>query len=508
MSGIVAAYGNPNLWDIKKMQKMVKHRGKYNDGIFQKGKVILAQNYFEADKGEDTNWEIPVYIPGHKNTRICYDGQIGNHQRLIEQFGIFDGPYREERLLISLYKKYKNGMLEYLKDAIFAFIISNGKKFLAARDALGIKTFFYGYSKNKETIYFSTELKSLLVVTKDVYEFPPGHYMDQSGNLKQFSHLPAMVAGNLEDETVKNIVHHLVKIVRRTIYDRIDLNYCTGCLLSGGLDSSIIATLFNQYHQKVRGSEARIKTFVLGVEENQDLKHARLMSEFLHSEHCEFKVNLENIIKILPKVVYHLESFDPSLVRSSASNYLIAQYACQKGIQVLLSGEGGDELFCGYDHFKEQDKEGIFLEQKECLKSIHNNAALRLDRMNACHSIKVIAPFISEELLNLAMEIPIHYKIKQSGNKMIEKWILRKAFENELPPKITWRTKEEFSKGSGSATALSRHFNHVISDDEFRKGKNKYPLIRNKEELYYFQLFVEYFGEGKAVQTVGQWNRT
>lgn len=508
MSGIVAGYGNPKLTEIEEMQKRAKHRGKYNSGIFQKGKVILAQNYFEADKGEKTDWEIPVYIPEDKNTRICYDGQIGNNNMLAEQFGIFDGPYQEERLLISLYKKYQNRLLEYLKNAIFAFVISDGEKLLAARDGLGIKTLFYGYSNNKQTTYFSTELKSLLAVTNNVYEFPPGHYVDQNGQFKRFAQLPKMATGNLEEQKVKNITNHLAKIVRRDIQHRIDLTYNTGCLLSGGLDSSIIATLFNQYNQQINGPESHIKTFALGVADNGDLKYARIMSEFLKSEHYELKIKLEDIIEILPKVVYHLESFDPSLVRSSASNYLIAQYAGQQGIQVLLSGEGGDELFCGYDHFKDTCDQAIFKEQKECLKALHNNAALRLDRMNACHSIKVIAPFISEELLNFAMEIPTNYKLKQTEDGYIEKWILRKAFENDLPEKIAWRTKQEFSKGSGSANVLEKHFNKIISNKEFNKGKKQYPLIRNKEEYYYFKLFIDYFGEGKAVETVGQWDRT
>jgi len=491
------------------MQKIAKHRGKYNSGIFQKDKVILAQNYFEADKGEETDWEIPVYIPEDKDTRICYDGQIGNNNMLAEQFGIFDGPYREERLLISLYKKYQNRILvEYLKDAIFAFIISDGEKFLAARDVLGIKTLFYGYSEDKKTIYFSSELKSLLEVTKNVYEFPPGHYMDQDGQFKRFAQLPRMVTGNLEEQKAKNISNHLAKIVRRNIQYKLDLTYNTGCLLSGGLDSSIIATLFNQYNQQINGPEAQIKTFALGVGENEDLKYARIMSEFLKSEHYELKIKLEDIIEVLPKVVYHLESFDPSLVRSSASNYLIAQHAGQQGIQVLLSGEGGDELFCGYDHFKEYCNTTIFEEQKDCLKALHNNAALRLDRMNACHSIKVIAPFISEDLFNIAMEIPINYKLKQTENGFTEKWILRKAFEKDLPQEITWRTKAEFSKGSGSANVLEQYFSNSITDSEFEDGKKKYAIVRNKEEYYYFKLFIDYFGEGKAVDTVGQWDRT
>lgn len=509
MSGIVAAFGNPKLSEIQQMQETIKHRGKYASGIFQKKDVILGQNYFEVDKGRKGLMDIPVHSPKDSETRICYDGQMGNWETLAQQFGVKNEPFIEERILLTLFKKYEKGMLEYLKDTIFTFVISDGKKLLVARDILGIKTLFYGYNKNADTIYFSTELKSLIQITSDVYEFPPGHYMDNSGQLKKFGKLPALATGNMENEKIDNIAQTLVNIVEERFYRRIDLKYKIGCLLSGGLDSSIISSIFNKFNIKNNGRGARIKTFSVGVGENEDLKYARLMSKYINSEHYEVKATVSEIINILPRVIYYLESFDPSLVRSSVSNFLVARYARSQGIQILLSGEGGDELFGGYTHFKDSSKKNIFKQQKDTLKALHDNAALRLDRMNSCHSIKVITPFISEELLNFALEIPIEYKIKKMDNgNMIEKWILRKAFKEQLPASIIWRTKQEFSKGSGSANVLKNYFNEIISDKEFLEEKRAYPLIRNKEELYYFRIFIKYFGDGKAIQTVGQWNYT
>ena len=509
MSGIVAAFGNPKLSEIQQMQETIKYRGKYASGIFQKKDVILGQNYFEVDKGRKGLMDIPVHSPKDSQTRICYDGQMGNWETLAQQFGVKNEPFIEERILLTLFKKYEKGMLEYLKDTIFAFIISDGKKLLAARDTLGIKTLFYGYNKNADTIYFSTELKSLIKVTSDVHEFPPGHYLDNSGQLKKFGQLPALATGNMENENTNNIAQTLVNIIEKGFCHRINLKYKTGCLLSGGLDSSIIASEFNKFNIKNNGSGARIKTFSVGVGENEDLKYARLMSKYINSEHYEVKATVSEIINILPQVIYYLESFDPSLLRSAVSNFLISRYANSQGIQVLLSGEGGDELFCGYTHFKDSSEKNIFKQQKDTLKALHNNAALRLDRMNSCNSIKVITPLVSEELLNFALEVPIKYKIKKMDNgTMIEKWILRKAFEGKLPDAITWRTKQEFSKGSGSANILKDYFNEIISDKEFLEEKRKYPLVRNKEELYYFRIFIKYFGDGKAIQTVGQWNYT
>jgi asparagine synthase (glutamine-hydrolysing) len=198
------------------------------------------------------------------------------------------------------------------------------------------------------------------------------------------------------------------------------------------------------------------------------------MSKYINSEYYEIRATVSEIIDILPQIIYYLESFDPSLVRSTISNFLISRYAHSQGIQILLSGEGGDELFCGYTHFKDSSEKNIFKQQKETLEALHDNAALRLDRINSCISIKVITPLVSEELLNFALEIPIEYKIKKMDNgNMIEKWILRKAFEEQLPASITWRTKQEFSKGYGSAKVLKNHFNKIISDKEFLEEKKK-----------------------------------
>jgi asparagine synthase (glutamine-hydrolysing) len=229
------------------------------------------------------------------------------------------------------------------------------------------------------------------------------------------------------------------------------------------------------------------------------------MASHLDSEHYELIVGLEELIEALPQVIYYLESFDPSLVRSSVSNYLISRHAKEQGIQVLLSGEGGDEVFCGYKYLGHCTTEDLFAKQMECIGFLHNNASLRLDRMNLCHSVRVVAPLISGELLQYSLAIPPQYKQKPEGNQKIEKWIFRKAYESLLPESIVWRSKQEFSQGSGSANVLPAYFEEQIPDRELAEAQAKYPMIRSKEELHYFRLFTEHFGTDHAVQTVGQW---
>ncbi len=503
MSGLAIACGNSSRNEVEAIIQTIAHRGPYASAIHEADKIILAQNYLQADgvvSGEGT--KIPVRSPSNPNLMICYDGQMGNWTDLAGDHNISDEPFREERLLLALYEKYGKEMLKYLTDAIFSLVITDGKDILAARDLLGIKTLFYGW-KDK-TLYLASELKGVLQVTKEVYEFPPGHYMDRSGQLTKFAELPKR-APKLWDFSVGAMAHDIREIIERSFNNRIDFAVPTGGLLSGGMDSSVINYIGSKAYKEKFGRSARLRTFALGVGESSDIHSARIIAKHIDSEHHELIVDLKQMLDALPEVIYYLESFDPSLVRSSVSNYLISRYAKEQGTQVLLSGEGGDEVFCGYKYLADCTTEELFTKQMECIGFLHNNASLRLDRMNMCNSIRVVAPLISGELLQYAMAIPPQYKQKPEGSQKTEKWIFRKAYEDLLPEPIVWRSKQEFSQGSGSANVLSAYFEEHIPDHELTEAQGRHPKIRSKEELYYFRLFTEHFGTGRAVETVGQW---
>ncbi|MFC1874252.1 asparagine synthase-related protein [Chloroflexota bacterium] len=502
MSGLAVAYGNPDRTEVEAIMRKIVHRGPDVSGIYEGDSLILAQNYLRADGIGGSGSRIPVRSTNRPNLMIIYDGQMGNWAELAREYNISDGPFREERLLLALYEKHDKEMLQYLTDTIFTLIISDGKDLFAARDLLGIKTLFYGYKDG--TLYFASELKGILAVTGDVHEFPCGHYMDTSGQFTPFATLPT-TPPKYRESSVDEMAADIRDIIERSFRSRVDFSLPTAGLLSGGMDSSVINYLGSQVYREKFGQNARLKTFAIGVGESEDIINARLIADQIDSEHHEVTVNLEQILEVLPKVIYYLESFDPSLVRSSASNYLISRYARESGIQVLLSGEGGDEVFCGYKYMGHCPTEELFAKQMECIGFLHNNASLRLDRMNSCHSIRVVTPLISGELLQYSLAIPPQYKQKPGGNEKIEKWIFRKAYENLLPESIVWRSKQEFSQGSGSAGVLPGYFEEQIPDQELDEAQAKYPLIRSKEELHYFRLFIERFGDGHAVDTVGQW---
>jgi len=504
MSGFIVGFGKPDPWDVTSMFNAISHRGPYRSGTWKReDRVVMAQNYLRADTGPmDAIFPLPVFALGDENLRICYDGQMGGWKETAHAEGAFDGPLREERFFLELYRRYGRKMLDRLSDAIFAFVICDGNEILAARDLLGIKTLFYG--RKEGTLYLASELKALAGITDDLHEFPPGHMMTGEARPVRFARLPDSPPEKMQDDPGRMAVD-IRDIIQRSFNARVDFSVTTAGLLSGGIDSSVISSLAVGAMREKRGPKEKLSTFALGVGESEDTRCARIVAGHLGTDHHELIVDLDHLLAALPEVIYHLESFDPSLVRSAVSNFLISKHAAERGFEVLLSGEGGDEVFCGYTYLKKYPLDELFARQMECIGFLHNNASLRLDRMNLCNNVKVVAPLISGELLSYAMTIPPEYKQRPDGDGRVEKWIFRKAYEQDLPESIVWRPKKEFSQGSGSADVLPRYFDETIEDVELEETRKRYPVIRSKEELAYFHIFSNHFGSPGAVETVGQW---
>jgi asparagine synthase (glutamine-hydrolysing) len=504
MSGLVVGYGTADLDAVGDLLSHIGHRGPFRSGSYVHGKVAMAQNYLHADcPGAAPDAAIPVPAADAPELRICYTGQIGGAAG-VRGTELADGPFGEEQAILSLYQQHGSGLFDYLDDAIFAFVISDGSRLLAARDVFGIKTLYYGYRDG--TIYLASELKGLVPVTSEVYEFPPGHYMDEEGRLQQFASLPD-VQPPPSSAPLSELIATTKEIVARAVRSRIDFAVPTGCLLSGGMDSSVISLLAAEYSRETGRSEP-LPTFAMGVTGSGDIPTARLVADQIGSDHHEVVMDLEEMLPSLPDVIYYLESFDPSLVRSALGNFLVTRYAKQQGIEVLLSGEGGDEMFAGYAHMKTVPPSEIFGLQMACFRMLHSNAALRLDHMNECHSVRVVAPLVSGELFRFVMSMPVEYKVRQERGQPFGKWIFRKAYEPDLPEAIVWRPKLEFSQGTGLADLLPDRIGGMVSDEELREAQSDFPFVRSKEELYYFRLFAEHFGTGRAVETVGQWVST
>ncbi|HLV10569.1 MAG TPA: asparagine synthase-related protein, partial [Halanaerobiales bacterium] len=395
--------------------------------------------------------------------------------------------------LLKLYEEHGKDCVNYMNGP-FALAIADGRDIFVARDPLGLKPLYY--SKHRDKILFASEIKGLTPHSKDIRTFPPGHYYhSQEGFNKYFSGLGNKDTINSRKEAASKIRHLLIEAVNKRINDVKK----PGIYLSGGIDSSVLVAAASRIIDN-------IKTFAVGTQNSQDLKKARIVADFIGTDHYQYIYNINEVINIIPEVVYQLESFDQYLVRSSLANYFVARLAKQQGVELVLCGEGGDELFGGYHYLKDiKDTEKIKKELKILAMAGHSNGFQRVDRINMAHSLLYDMPFMDKTVREYAFSIPVKWKLY--GDKdPIEKWILRKAFENDLPEEIVWRKKEKFFKGAKTTDIIKQYIEETISDEEYRKDKKIADdfVLRSKEELYYYRIFKNNYPQSSILKTIGR----
>jgi asparagine synthase (glutamine-hydrolysing) len=221
-----------------------------------------------------------------------------------------------------------------------------------------------------------------------------------------------------------------------------------------------------------------------------------MVADYLGTEHHEYIYTVDEMMDILPTVIYYLESYDPSIIRSAIPNYFLAKLASEY-VTVVLSGEGADELMGGYHYLKDYDSsDALQHELVRITDGLHDCNLQRLDRMTMAHGLEGRVPFLDTEFIKLAVAVDLDQRLNP-GNA-VEKWALRKAFEDYLPDEVIWRKKSQFAIGAGSADAFVRIAEDAISDADFRQGKKQFEAetgqeLSGKEELYYYQIFREYF---------------
>lgn len=357
------------------------------------------------------------------------------------------------------------------------------------RDELGVMPLYYGYTSNSE-LCFAAEVKALLEITNDIRELPPGHQL-QNGEEKSYFQLqkkPSL------DQSPREIATELRDRLENSIQERIQGTQESGSLLSGGLDSSAISAL-------ARPHVKRFHTFAAGTPNAPDLTHARDVAAHIDSQHHEIVVKLSDLLRVLPKVIYHLESFDALLVRSSLTHYLVARLASDY-VPAVFSGEGGDELFAGYDYLKKLKPEHLQDELLDITGRLHNTALQRVDRCTSAHGIIALVVFLDPAVVSLALRIPSAYKLRRN----VEKWILRLSLEKLLPDAVVNRPKAKFWEGAGVGDLISEYAEGQISDEDFRRERKlvNRTMLNSKEELMYYRIFRDHFGDLDDLSWVGR----
>jgi len=506
MCGIAGCLGVEDKKTIERMLDALPHRGPNDRGIHIFNNMVFGHtrlSIVDVAKGHQ-----PI-LTNNGQTGIICNGEIYNfrqlREKLVNKYRFTTGSDTE--VILHLYREKGPECVREL-DGMFAFAIFDGDNFMLARDPIGIKPLYYGYVDKK--LYFASELGAMsLAGVKEVHEFPAGHYYTPGEGFVCYYEIPPVRDHRLVDmeETCRLIRDTFIRSVKKRLLA--DTEIPIGSFCSGGLDSSLVAAIAAE-------EIPHLHTFVVGMKdengaESDDLKASRVAAKHIGSNHHELIFTENDYYEALPVVIKKLESYDPSLVRCAVPCYFTCKLAAEY-VTVVLTGEGADELFNGYHYMKHISSETINQEGRRCVGTLHNINLQRADRMGMYFSLELRVPFLDVQMVDLAMQIPADFKIRESekAGDRIEKWILRKAFENTgyLPEDILWRYKVQYTQGAGCESLGEKLAESEISEDEYQRinAENPRAVINSREAAYYFKIFRRYHPQDSVLGSIGIWN--
>ncbi len=517
MCGIVCAFDlkqpasvlRPRLLE---MSGKLRHRGPDWNGIFSSDNAILTHERLAIV--DPASGRQPI-LSADGQLILAANGEIYNHRELRKDLeGSYDFQTRSDcEVILALYEKEGTAFLDRL-NGIFGFALYDlrNDRYFIARDHMGIIPLYTGRDKDG-TFYVASELKALEGICVQIEAFPPGHYMssETQGLQKWYSRDWMDYEAVGENETdIDALRVGLEQAVHRQLMS--DVPY--GVLLSGGLDSSITSAIAKKYAaMRVETDDAteawwpRLHSFSVGLEGSPDLEAARKVAEHIGTVHHEVKFTIQEGLDALRDVIYHLETYDITTVRASTPMYLMARVIKSMGIKMVLSGEGADELFGGYLYFhKAPDSRAFHEETVRKLDKLHLYDCLRANKSLAAWGIEGRVPFLDKEFMDIAMRL--NPKDKMIGAGRMEKWVLRKAFEADLPESVAWRQKEQFSDGVGYSwiDTLKEIVDREVTTEQLTHAEYRFPIQTptTKEEYYYREIFESHFPSDAAARSVPQ----
>ncbi|MCK5906047.1 MAG: asparagine synthase B, partial [Flavobacteriales bacterium] len=397
-------------------------------------------------------------------------------------------------------------------NGIFAFTLYNKVtgEYLVARDHMGIIPLYVGWDK-KGQFFVSSELKALEGVCSKIEEFKPGHYMtSDDGVMKQWYKRDWTDYENIKDNSTD--MGELKDALESAVHRQLMTDVPYGVLLSGGLDSSVISAIAKKYAAKrIEENDKgdawwpQLHSFAVGLVGSPDLIAAAKVAKHIGTIHHEVHFTVQEGLDAVRDVIYHLETYDVTTIRASTPMYLMARVIKSMGIKMVLSGEGADELFGGYLYFhKAPNAKEFHNELNRKLDKLHLYDCLRANKSMAAWGIESRVPFLDKEFMDVAMRINPDDKLIKDGR--IEKWVIRKAFEDYLPAEVAWRQKEQFSDGVGYSwiDSLKEMVEKAVSDEQMDNAKFRYPINTpmSKEEYFYRTIFEEHYPSDTAAKCV------
>ncbi|KAI1724047.1 asparagine synthase domain-containing protein [Ditylenchus destructor] len=445
-------------------------------------------------------------IVGYGLSVVC-NGEIYNHERLKAQSPLENDPLNvlnggsDCAAIIHAFRFYRSDLSRCCAslDGVFAFLMVDENYLYVGRDPIGVRPLFYGITK--EGFVFGSEVKCIEKLCERVDYFPPGCCAQISLrnpqdrlNIQQYYRLP--ISATPKDQAMSML--QAQEIIRNLLIDSVEKrlmgNRLFGFMLSGGLDSSLIASIASRFLQAMGQQPI---AFSVGFEDSSDLESARRVAKYLNIPHEILIVTPEECVACVSDVVYTLETFDPLVIRCGVLHFLLCKYiASSSDVKVLLSGEGADELFGSYAYMQRAPTHAqLHHEIIRRLKLLHQYDVLRCDRPTSCHGLEIRVPFLDKKFIDLVARLPPSYKLMENKK---EKHILRSAFTGWLPDEVLWREKEGFSEALGKINlgeVLLEHASKLVTEEQFAQRNKLFPFKtpEDKEEFWYRALFEQFF---------------
>jgi asparagine synthase (glutamine-hydrolysing) len=492
------------------MSKRIRHRGPDWSGIFSCDKAILAHERLSIVDPE--SGQQPLYSKDG-NLVLAVNGEIYNHMEIRNRIG--DSyeflTHSDCEVILALYREKGPNFLEDLS-GIFAFCLYDKEKdvYLVARDHIGIIPMYQGWDKSGN-YFVASELKALEGYCNKIEEFLPGKYLySADGEVKTWYERDWTSYDAVKDNGFD------MDVLRKALEDAVqrqlmsDVPY--GVLLSGGLDSSVISAIakkFAAYRVESDNHEQaywpQLHSFAVGLIGSPDLVAAKKVADHIGTIHHEIHFTVQEGLDAIRDVIYHLETYDVTTVRASTPMYLLSRVIKSMGVKMVLSGEGADEVFGGYLYFHKAPNAQAFHEETvRKLSKLHLYDCLRANKSLAAWGVEGRVPFLDKEFLDVAMRINPEEKMAKNGR--MEKWIVRKAFEDYLPESVVWRQKEQFSDGVGYnwIDSLKEMVAEKVTDEQMNVAKYRFPINppMSKEEYFYRSIFTEHFPSDSAASCV------
>ncbi|MBI2407450.1 MAG: asparagine synthase B [Gemmatimonadetes bacterium] len=502
--------------------RKIRHRGPDWSGIYSDERAILAHERLSI---VDVEHGAQPLVDNATGAVLAVNGEIYNHQELR---GTLQRPHdfqTRSDCEVILYLYDEESPREFLNrlNGIFGFVLYDPRRhtYLIARDPIGVIPLYVGWDR-QEHLYVASEMKALVGVCERIREVPPGHfYLGHEAELGFQRYYEPVWATEGASPSAAYDAAVLRGALEAAVHRQLMCDVPYGVLISGGVDSSLVASIAARYREgRVEDGDRgpswwpRIHSFAVGLPGAPDLAPARKVAEHIGAIHHEIHFTVQEGIDALSDVIYHLETFDITTIRASTPMYLMMRKIRAMGIKMVLSGEGADEIFGGYLYFhKAPDGPELHAESVRKIQKLHLYDCARANKAGAAWGVEVRVPFLDRAFMDVAMAMDPSQKLPRNAPRPrpIEKYPLRHAFEGAIPDEVLWRQKEQFSDGVGYSwiDGIKAHAEREISDSMLRGAAERFPVKtpETKEAYLYRQLFEQHFPSATAVHCV-PWERS